>query len=212
MRQAELIALIDERRAAQREKQRHHQLRALQIIVSEPRGKADDVVIGERPRGPAACAFPLRHRVLHDSSRHRALAEQKERVRCLQAVRSVGVFALNLQWFFVFDLTNGHRAVLIEQRAQTRDEVKRLGLRAIIEVALELVRAWWRALQRRDWRIVAQLRVLREEVHNVEPKAINAALKPKPRDIQQRILHSGVAHIEVGLLRQEVVQIILPPP
>ena len=50
------------------------------------------------------------------------------------------------------------------------------------------------------------------EVHGVEPEAVDAAFEPEPHRRQQPVLHVGVVEVEVGLLGEEVVQVVLIAP
>src|SRR6266404_4808337 len=51
---------------------------------------------------------------------------------------------------------------------------------------------------------------LERVVDGVYPEAINAALEPEPRTLEQRVLHGGMVHVQVGLPGQEIVKIVLP--
>src|SRR5205085_243346 len=53
-------------------------------------------------------------------------------------------------------------------------------------------------------------RVVHREVDRVDAETVDAAVEPEARRIQQGILNARVVHIEIGLLAQEIVQIILP--
>jgi hypothetical protein len=60
-------------------------------------------------------------------------------------------------------------------------------------------------------RVVAQLLVVEVEVDRVEAEPVDPAIQPEARDGQQFVLHLGVVQVQVGLLLEEVVQVILHP-
>src|SRR5258708_1154888 len=61
-------------------------------------------------------------------------------------------------------------------------------------------------------RIVPKLRVMHRKIDRIDPKAVDAAIEPEARDIQKHVLNLSIMDIEVGLLRQEVVEVILAAP
>ena len=61
-------------------------------------------------------------------------------------------------------------------------------------------------------RVVAQILVSKVKIDRIQTKAVHAALEPKLRHIQQSLLHGCVVQVQVGLARQEIVQVILLPP
>ena len=65
-------------------------------------------------------------------------------------------------------------------------------------------------LPERVRRVVAEVVVLDQVVHHVDPEAVDAAVQPEAQDVQHRLLHFGVAPVEVGLLAEEGVVVVLP--
>ena len=45
----------------------------------------------------------------------------------------------------------------------------------------------------------------------VEPEPVDAHVHPEPHDLEDRVVHSGVVVVEVGLVREEAVEEELPP-
>src|SRR5581483_8880996 len=66
-----------------------------------------------------------------------------------------------------------------------------------------------RRLVRSCRRVVAQLRALDESVRDVDPDAGDATLEPVTEDVVERRADVVVPPVEVGLLREEVVQVVL---
>ena len=58
-------------------------------------------------------------------------------------------------------------------------------------------------------RIVAKLIVLDDGVRHVDPEPGHASIEPTPQDLVERPAHVLVPPVEVGLPRQEVVQVVL---
>ena len=50
---------------------------------------------------------------------------------------------------------------------------------------------------------------MHREVDRVDAEAVDSAVEPEASDVQQRVLHRRIVDVEIGLLRQEVVHIIL---
>ena len=62
------------------------------------------------------------------------------------------------------------------------------------------------------WRIIGIGRCIGVDcVHSIQSKAIHATIKPEPRNLHKSLAHVGVGMVEIGLLGQEVMQIILLP-
>ena len=58
--------------------------------------------------------------------------------------------------------------------------------------------------------VVAQLRVLDDAVRNVDAKAGDAAVEPEAQDVVEGVADLGVPPVQIGLLGQEVVEVVLP--
>ncbi len=60
-------------------------------------------------------------------------------------------------------------------------------------------------------RIIAQLRIVQQEVDGIEAEAVDAAREPELGRGDERIDHRGMAQIERRLARQEMMEIVLAP-
>jgi len=76
-----------------------------------------------------------------------------------------------------------------------------------VDVGLEVERAG--ALAGRGGGIVPELRVVHREIDGVEAEAVDAAVEPEAGDIEQGVLDLDIVQVQLGLLRQEIVQIVL---
>ena len=54
--------------------------------------------------------------------------------------------------------------------------------------------------------------VVHREVDRVEPEPVDSAVEPEASDSEHRVLNGRVVKVEIGLLGQEIVQIILSAP
>ncbi len=66
-----------------------------------------------------------------------------------------------------------------------------------------------RACLARLRRIAAQLAIVETEVHRIEPQAIDTLVEPEPQIVEHGRADFGVVEIEIGLRRQEIVQVVL---
>ena len=64
----------------------------------------------------------------------------------------------------------------------------------------------------RRHRIVGEIATVEDVVDHIQAEAVDAAIQPEPGHIQDRFLDVRIPEIEIGLFRQEVVQIVLPTP
>ncbi len=107
----------------------------------------------------------------------------------------------------------GYSSSSARKRSQ---EVEVLRLALVVEMVLAVVGVDRRrglsrcAVPAGSGGLSAQLLVVEVEVDGVEAEAVDAALEPEPRDVEQRVLHLAVVEVEVRLLGQEVVQVVLP--
>ena len=60
--------------------------------------------------------------------------------------------------------------------------------------------------------IGAQQLVVEKVVHRIKPEAVNPAIQPEPHVFQLPVLHCDVVEIEIGLVGQEIMQVILLAP
>ena len=59
-------------------------------------------------------------------------------------------------------------------------------------------------------RIVPQLLVVEIVIDGIEAEAVDAALQPEAHHVEHRVLHLGVVEVEVRLLKEEIMEVILP--
>ena len=59
--------------------------------------------------------------------------------------------------------------------------------------------------------IVLERRVEQQRRHRVDPEPVHAPVAPEPHDLAELVLHRLVAQVQAGLLRGEVVEVVLPP-
>jgi hypothetical protein len=145
------------------------------------------------------------------------LAQQVEAVGHVQLVATRGVFGHARQPVVVADFADhGSVGILVEQGAQALQEGQVLRPALVVDVALPAVgvegidrRVGVAAVGCTPARVVAQLRVVEEEIDRVQPVAVHAQVEPELHGRQQRVLHLRVVEVQVGLAGQEVVQVIL---
>ncbi len=170
------------------------------------------VVVGKRPRWPGLRPQPHQH--LHPGSqelRPVALAQEQEVVGGVIALGMAGIVGGHLQRAVAEQLRHRHPPrLLVHHRAQFRGEDQGLGLLAVVDVQLHVVRL--DRVQPVRGRVVRQAGVMGEAVGHIQPETVHAPVQPEPRHVQQRLLHRGGVEVQVRLPGQEVVQVILPPP
>ena len=214
--QPQLLALVEADRAAQAAQQHRHQpAQALGRVVAAPAGDgAADVVVAERPAAPAVAdglLQPLDDAA--DALGRAGAAQQVEAVGDVEAA-AVGVLGGAQERVVAADLAQDHLAVVaLGQRVQGLEEqLDQLGPGLVPELLLHGEgRARGAAADRAHpaRRVVAQLGVVDAEIDRVEPEAVDAALEPEAGLGQQRLDHLRVVEVEVGLLLEEVVQVVL---
>jgi len=215
--QAQLLALVQAHRAAQRAQHRHQHPCQARIgrIAAPAADRAFHIVIRNRPARPAFGhrRFQPGDRVA-DVGRAVVVHQQLEAVAHVQAP-VLGVLGGGGQRVFRRDLAQAHRArILIQQRAQLLQEWQVLRLGVVVEVVLVGVRvvrteAAAHALVRRLGRVIAQLRVVEAEVDRIQAEAVHAAVQPEPHIVQGGLLHIRVMEVQVRLVDQKVVQVVL---
>ena len=124
-------------------------------------------------------------------------------------MRRDGVFLLSLEHVLIEHLADHHpRVVTIGQSPQTGEERQSFGSGLVLHVPLELQGHPRGAVIARD-RIVAKFLVVEDVVDHIQPKAVDAAIQPELRHLEDGGLDIAVPVVEVGLLAQEIVQIVL---
>ena len=94
--------------------------------------------------------------------------------------------------------------VVVDERAEAPEQLDEVGLVAIVDVLLPVPGS------RPDAdRVGDQIGVLEKDVEHVEPEAVDAALQPLPHHGELGGLDRPVPPVEVGLLRQERVEVEL---
>jgi hypothetical protein len=207
----DLLAVIQERRAAQRQQEHRG---ALGDRISDAHGRslgkarhvARLVVIGQDDRRPATLAedrLALRGRLGKRVRAPRLFDEvEVEDEVALRRVRA------GLPWIRREQLANGHpAAAFVDDRPELGEEFLQLGLVLVVGVALPVVRP----TAQHPARVRRQLDMLEERVEDVEPEAVDAAIEPAANHVEHRGADVGVAPVEVRLLGQERVQIELAP-
>ena len=102
-------------------------------------------------------------------------------------------------------------AIAVDHLPQPLEELHDVGMRLVVELLLEVERP--RALSSAGRRrVIAQLGIVHRKVDRIEPEAVDTAVQPEARDLEHRILYLRIVKIEIGLLGQEIVQIILAAP
>ena len=66
-------------------------------------------------------------------------------------------------------------------------------------------------VNKRPRRIVTQLQVVHEEVGDIQPEAVDAAIEPERRDVDNCLLDLRVVQVQVRLFAEKVVEIVLVP-
>ncbi len=108
----------------------------------------------------------------------------------------------------VKQLPDGHPAgPFIDDRAEVLHERGHVGLIAVANVALPGPES----SSPDPPRIGSEQLVLEEDVEDVESEAVDAAVQPRPDDVEQRSSDLRVPPVEVGLLREERVHVELLP-
>ena len=193
--QRELLALVDERRAAQRVEHEQHRAR---LPRPEARRDARMVVVGQEPRRPRRLGRELLEAVdrLAEGGGLPRQVQEHEVVREVQLVAAVDIRDDPVQVEQVH-LTDEHPVVvLVHHRAQPPQP--------LVDRRLPVLEGHRLAFDE-----VAQLRILGELLDDVDAKAVDTAVQPEAHHVVHRGLDVGVVPVEVGLLGEERVQVPL---
>ena len=219
--EAELLALVDADRSAQRHQQRRDHLEIgllVRLALAPAGGVAHHVMVGQRPARPAVAGHLAEGFENRADLAGRQLfgSEEVEGIAHLDAVAAGRVGGDDLQPALrVADLADrGDRRIFVEQAAEAAQELEVLRPALVVEMILEVVRVDRRrdrivALAFRQRRIVLEPGRMEIEVDRVEAEAVDAALQPEADGLEQRVLHGAVVEIEVRLLGEEIVQVVL---
>ena len=214
--QAQFFAVVDEDVAAQAHEQQHGHLgEGVRVAIPGPaRDGARRVVVGEGPRRPALSLAtvpglgPLPHQLAFEARR----VEVEEAVGAVQVIVAGGEGLHLALGVVAADLGHGEAAaVAVGQGADPLQEVGDGRVRLVVHLVLEVERPGPLAA-RRQGRIVPEIRVVHREVDGVEAEAVDAAVQPEARHLQQGVLHRRIVHVQLRLLGQEVVHVVLAAP
>ena len=197
LRQPQLFALVEERGSPQAGQRRDQHLGELpRRLAAAPAGNHPlDVVVAERPRRPGVRR--RRQQLLNRTADVRGaqgLTQEHEAVGGVVAVRTVGVGDHRADRVVAGDLGHRHAPrITVHQFAKAGDEGQGLRPRAVVDLALQPVGLDRIGVGKR--RIVAEQRIVDEEVGDVETKAVDAALEPKPRGVEDFVLDLRVVEV-----------------
>jgi hypothetical protein len=195
---AELVAVIHCRRAAQRQQQHGGNAR---LRFADARRDTRLIVVSQNPVRPAAgwqSAFVVRHQ-LADRRRGPRRMKQLEIERQLRAAQILSVIG-HQPFDRQIDLADQHALViLIENKAHLGDNLVRLGLIGAVNLHETMNAGFVRAVVRIR-RIVAQRGILDQQPDDVDAKSVDTAVEPEAQDIVHRRAHGRVAPVEVRLL------------
>ena len=204
---AELVAVVERRRAPERQEQ--HRGHA-GLGRAEPGRDPRLVVVAQHPVGPAA----RRQRGLVVGDHPAQRRDRPGREDHLEVERQVGAVAVRAVVGHQpvdrqVDLADQHPLVVGVHRAPHRGHDRvHLGLVCAVDlqqpVDLRLTRPVVGV-----GRIVAEFGILDHEPHHVDPEPVRAAVEPEPHGGDHGILDGRVAPVQVWLLAQEAVQVPL---
>ena len=208
---ADLVAVVDERRAAQRH-EHHHPQACLARVVGAPAGREAVLVVvptaPHRPRGVGEQAFC----VLDDFAQ---LGRVELRVQHHEVERQVQLVAVAVERREVFriehiGLTDQHtrRVVALGQLAPPTDHIVHFGTARGVE-RLEPHHLRVRVVVLRGGRVVAQLFVFDDRVAHVDSETRNAPVEPEAQDAIELVADLFVPPVEVGLRREKLVEVVL---
>ncbi len=205
----DLFAGVQIRRSAKR--QQHHRRGAGAGVAEHgivvARRMAGDVVVGEHPRGPAlgwtqcfeALDFCAKRRSVPRTAQERKVERQVQLVAAAVVLRHLGGVE-------EIDLADHHPlAITVEYGAQVAQQPVHIRMVFVVHVKLAAVAG--AASGRRG--VVAQLRILGDPVHDVDPEAVGPAIEPEAQDVVHGADESRVSPVEIRLFAQERVEIPL---
>ena len=199
VREAQLLALVDERRAL--EAVEHHEDRAgalgAEPIVVEARARAVLVVVGQEPGRPRVLLSQTLEIVDRGGVGLRApvLVDEDEVVREVELVAVLQV---------------GDDAVQVLQRHLPHDHAVLVLVDDLADAAQAVVdRLPVLVVRARRAGLVAQERVFGDLRDRVQAQAVDTAIHPEADHVVHRLLDLGVVPVQVGLLGHEAVQVVL---
>src|SRR6266511_2675022 len=203
--EAELVAVVEEGRSAQKEQSQKRAACLRLVPVAPAGGETDHVVVRQRPNRPAAFG-DRRLRALDDVAQRGRVergVDEREVERELELVPLPVVRGHHDRVEHV-RLADQHAGgfVLLADLPPAAVDVVHLGAVHAVD-GLEAVRVL------RIGRLVAQLAVVDEPVSDVDPEAGDPAVEPEAQDVVERVADARVPPVEVRLLGQEVVHVPL---
>ena len=201
--QPELLALVEERRPAQR--QQEDRGRTRRGLRPEARPVSRHVVVGEDPRRPRADRIEPRGDVRDALAPRGGVPGSEDRRGQLEDEVQLVIVAV----------VPGVRAREQQPHLAHQHAVARIGVDDPAERAQDRVRRLLVVQRRlRDRRQVGrevrQPRVLPEAVDDVDPEAVDAAGEPEAEHVLHGAPHVGVGPVQVGLLGKEEMEVVLP--
>ena len=211
VRHADLVPVIEQRRAAQREQDHERRTRPTLVAVAPPRHEPAGVVVGavpERPRAGGERPLGPFHDFPHLRSRGR---EDERHVEGeMQLVLPAPVEARQRLEVEHPGLAEQHapRVVPIGDRPPPPDHIVRLGP-VHAEVRAQTVAADAGMVRVEGRRIVPEGSILDEGMCDVDPEPRDPSVEPEPQEVVERVGDARVPPVQVRLLRQEVVEVVL---
>jgi len=209
--QAELVAVVKERRSAQGEERHERAAHLPRIAVAPSRREPHVVVVRCRPHRPSLwrderlCRFDHLAELLRSERRvHEREVEGEMELIVRPVVRR---HHLEIEDVRLAD-QEPRRLVAVGDRPPAPKDVVHLGAVHAVDAALaEAAELGWVVVAER--KVVAELAVLDDRVRDVDPEAGDAPVEPEPEDVVERLAHLLVPPVQVGLRREEVVEVVL---
>ena len=185
VRHADLVALVEDRGAAQAQQHEERQADPGRVVLGPAGGETEHVVVGARPRRPR----PRRQRglgLLHNGPHLRGLEGRVDEIEVEGEPQLVGAVAVELRQLFHRDRRLPDQEpgllVVVGQPPPAPDHLVDLGPVGVVHAALaEHLRLEVVVLGRR--RVVAQLGVLDDHVADVNAEAGHPPVGPEAEDV-----------------------------
>ena len=205
----DLVAVVEERRASEREEREERGSGASFIAVAPPAREAAGIVVRPVPQGP-------RGRGQHglgsfDDLAHllaRPREDERHVEREVELVLAVPVEAPERLEVEHPRLAEEDPPVDVGDRPPPSQHV--VCLRAIhTEVRAQTVSADARMVRLESDAVVSKRAILHERVCDVDPEPRDAPVEPEPHDVVEGVVDLGVPPVEVRLFGEEVVEEVL---
>ena len=205
----DLVAVIEERRASEREEREEGCSGASFIAVAPAAGEPTGVVVRPVPEGPRGRG---QHRLGPFDDLAHLLARRREHERHVERevelVLAVPVEATERLQVQHPRLAEENGPVRVGDRAPPPQHVVCLGP-VHAEVRAQTVPADARMVRLEGDGVVPQRAILDERVRDIDPEPGDASVEPEPHDVVEGIGDLGVPPVQVRLLRKEVVEVEL---